>query len=301
MISYAQNQEDVVLHRLVDLIPRGTFVDVGGGHPVLDNVTYALYLEGWRGVNVEPMPREAELHRELRPEDETLQLALGSKRGTLTLYEAPPDNRGATTSDPEIVARYNEAGQTFEPFDVEVRTLASILQTFEPGSVHVVKIDVEGMESAVITGAKLATTRPWVLVIEATVPNSRERSSKAWSKKVVSAGYELVLFDGLNEFYVRDDLPDVKQVLAAPANVFDQWVPYELERCRESIREAAEYAKNLEQQRDDAAPHVDALSKRAKHADRLESELSLAFARTERLERELAVLRAVVDASGARR
>ena len=62
-VSYAQNMEDVVLGRLVSLVPRGRFIDVGAGHPRLENVTYALYLQGWRGINVEPMQAEVELLR----------------------------------------------------------------------------------------------------------------------------------------------------------------------------------------------------------------------------------------------
>ena len=53
VISYAQNREDVVLARLIDRVPHGRFVDVGAGHPIIENVTYALYLAGWRGVNIE--------------------------------------------------------------------------------------------------------------------------------------------------------------------------------------------------------------------------------------------------------
>lgn len=223
MLSFAQNLEDVVLHRLVGIVPTGTFIDVGAGHPVLENVTYALYCEGWRGINVEPMPREVALIIEQRPEDETVQAACGAAPGTLTLYEAPLENRGATTSDPDLVARYAESGQTFTAFDVEVVTLASLLDRREPGSVHIVKIDVEGMEREVIAGADLRRTRPWVLVIEATRPNTNHDTAGEWEPDVIAAGYEHALFDGLNRFYVRADLPEVRRLLSAPANVFDRW------------------------------------------------------------------------------
>lgn len=228
MISYAQNQEDVVLSRLLRMVPVGTFVDVGAGHPCIHNVTYGLYLAGWRGVNVEPMASEAEQLRSLRPDDVTLQVAVGATPGSLTLFEAPIENRGATTSDPSLVARYAATGQSFVPFEVEVDTLDSILATYRPGEVHLVKIDVEGGEADVIAGADLAGHRPWVLVIEATAPNSTDDSSAAWEPTVLAAGYSCVLFDGLNRFYVRDDLPEIARLLSVPANVFDGWKSKEL-------------------------------------------------------------------------
>lgn len=223
MISFAQNQEDVVLFRLTKLIAKGTYIDVGASHPVLENVTYALYLEGWRGVNIEPMPNEAALLRELRSEDENLEAAVGRAPGEIKLFEAPLENRGATTFDVETVDRYRSTGQVFTEFMASVITLDSVLARYEPRAVHIVKIDVEGFEGDVLLGANLKQHQPWVLVIEATKPNSPIDASFEWEPLVLEAGYELVLFDGLNKFYVRQDLSEVKALLKFPANVFDKW------------------------------------------------------------------------------
>jgi FkbM family methyltransferase len=238
MISFAQNQEDVVLFRLTNLISKGIYVDVGASHPILENVTYALYLEGWRGVNIEPMPREAALLKELRPEDENLEVAVGREIGEINLYEAPLENRGATTYDVEAVNRYRSTGQVFTEFVTPMITLDSVLARFEPRTVHIVKIDVEGFERDTLLGANLKTHQPWVLVIEATKPNSPIDTSSEWEPLVLDAGYDLVLFDGLNKFYVRQDLPEVKELLKTPANVFDEW------QSSQSIS-AVEYAVSL--------------------------------------------------------
>jgi FkbM family methyltransferase len=246
MISYAQNQEDVVLHRLTDLVPIGSFVDVGAGHPVLDNVTYDLYLAGWRGVNIEPMASEAELLRDVRPADRTLRLAVGAEPGVVTLFEAPPSNRGATTAREDLAERYRtDGGPAFSPFEVEVETLASIVDEHVEGQLHVLKIDVEGMEAEVLRGADLRRIRPWVLVIEATIPNTQVSNAEEWEAIVLDAGYRMTLFDGLNRFYVRDDLDDVAQLLSSPANVFDRWVRYETQELRTSLGEATTYAASL--------------------------------------------------------
>lgn len=240
MISFAQNQEDVVLFRLTQLVPKGTYIDLGAAHPIFENVTYALYLEGWRGVNVEPMSREIELLRTERPEDENVQAAVGQSPGTIVLYEAPLENRGATTSDKATVERYQAAGQNFGEFESTVVTLDSILSKYSSGSVHIVKIDVEGLEKEVLLGANLPQHRPWVLVIEATKPNSQEDSSSEWESIVLEAGYTYTLFDGLNRFYVRNDLADVQKLLNKPANVFDNWKRYQETQSEEYALSLAE-------------------------------------------------------------
>ena len=57
-ISYAQNLEDVLLWRALGHIKNGFYIDVGANHPEWDSVTKHFYDLGWRGVNIEPMPRE---------------------------------------------------------------------------------------------------------------------------------------------------------------------------------------------------------------------------------------------------
>lgn len=224
-VSYAQNMEDVVLSRLVPSVPHGRFIDVGAGHPILENVTYALYLQGWRGINVEPMQKEAALLREERPEDEAIQAAVGATSGSVTLFEAPAENRGATTSSAELAGRYALEGERFVPFEARMITLSSLLSKFEAGEVHVVKVDVEGMESDVLGSADLQRHRPWVVVVESTEPNSSISTAHRWEHLVLEGGYRLTLFDGLNRFYVRSDLEDIQTLLSVPANVFDGWTP----------------------------------------------------------------------------
>lgn len=242
MISYSQNQEDVVLFRLVQLVPEGFYVDVGAAHPVLDNVTYALYEAGWRGINIEPMKREADLLREVRPRDITCQVAAGESSGHVTLYEAPIENRGATTGDKELVDLYRSTGQSFASFEVEVMRLDKILEDNQIKIVHVLKIDVEGFEKSVIQGSSIEKHRPWVLVIEATRPNSTVDVSAEWEQLVLSAGYVQTLFDGLNKFYVRDDMPDLVALMSVPANVFDKWKSFVID---ELIQQAVALQKEI--------------------------------------------------------
>jgi FkbM family methyltransferase len=247
VISYSQNQEDVVLFRLVELIPKGFYVDVGAAHPVLDNVTYALYKAGWHGINIEPMKREADLLREIRPRDITCETAAGDTVGRVILYAAPMENRGATTADTDLVAKYSSAGQSFEAFEVDVVRLDQILEENNIEVVHILKIDVEGAEKAVLKGACLSKYRPWVLVVEATRPNSTEDVSSEWENLVLEAGYSQTLFDGLNKFYVRNDMPEIAKAMSIPANVFDRWAPFEVDALRLEIDALQQQAVALRQ------------------------------------------------------
>ena len=243
LISYAQNQEDVVLHRLTKFVERGVFVDVGAAHPVIHNVTYSLYLSGWRGINVEPMAAEAQMLRSTRPDDVTHQLAVGASAGSVVIYTGPSENRGATTARSDIADRYRSQGQTFSTETVEMVRLDTLLDSAGLDEIHVLKIDVEGLEKEVLEGVDLTSYRPWVLVVESTRPNSTEDTSHEWESMILDSGYGMTLFDGLNKFYVRTDLTSIREALSTPANVFDQWVSWELVETRRVLNESSDESR----------------------------------------------------------
>ena len=51
-VSYAQNFEDVMLHRALNHVVRGFYIDVGAADPEALSVTKAFYDNGWHGINV---------------------------------------------------------------------------------------------------------------------------------------------------------------------------------------------------------------------------------------------------------
>ena len=79
LVAYGGNAEDVVLMRAFGDQPGGFFVDVGAGNPVQGSLTKNLVDQlGWRGVNIEPLPERFERLRAARPNDVTLDVAIGS-------------------------------------------------------------------------------------------------------------------------------------------------------------------------------------------------------------------------------
>lgn len=245
MISYAQNAEDVVLARLFDGVDAGRYVDVGASDPVDSSVTKHFYDLGWRGINVEPVPAVAEKLAGARPEDVTLQVALGSKPGKVVLHVVQNESGWSTLNDD--LARGYQREQHWEVRDVEVEmtTLAQVLDE-HPGPVDFLKIDVEGAERAVLEGADFARHRPRVIVVEATRPGSPTPAHQEWEPILLEAGYRCALFDGLNRFYaVADDEPALI-ALAAPANVLDHYEHYTRRLESDSRAAVASYSRRLE-------------------------------------------------------
>ena len=219
-LSYAQNFEDVMLWRALGHVSNGTYVDVGAQHPRIDSVSRAFYERGWRGVHVEPVPAFAQLLREDRPDETVLQVALGEREGVLELNVFA--DTGLSTAIPGYAERHQaERGYAVERIQTPVLTLKSALERLDGKDVHWLKIDVEGFEEQVLRGWDSTRLRPWVLVVEATVPNSTETDHDKWEHLVTAAGYRYVYFDGLNRFYIADEHPELAAAFSAPPNIFD--------------------------------------------------------------------------------
>ncbi len=299
-VSHATNHEDVVLARALRPDERiGFWVDVGAGDPVVDSVTAAFSQRGWCGINVEPLRPEFERLTGARPHDVNLNVALGETSGRAELFAGPSENRGSSTLVPELAARYRSLGQSFTPVEVEVSTLKEIVSEHVSGDVDFLKVDVEGFEREVLAGAEWSTFRPRVVLVEATVPNTAEPSHEAWEPILLSAGYELTLFDGLNRFYVCKGDRELTASLSAPANVLDCFVNSQSQR---ELAEANARSASLEASLDEATASLQSLKaaldelERVHHAlrdvehPRAITEAETAWSATRRLQDHCAIL-----------
>ena len=169
-VSYAQNLEDVMLHRALHDVEQGFYIDAGAWHPELDSVTMAFYERGWHGINIEPSAHYCSLLEQARTRDINLKVALAAETGSAAFTEFP--ETGLSTLDSEIAKRHADAGFGKNQVEVSTTTLREVARQHIPASqpVHFLKIDVEGYETHVLQGIDWNSLRPWIIVIEATEP-----------------------------------------------------------------------------------------------------------------------------------
>jgi len=221
-VSYAQNFEDVMLWRALKHVESGFYIDIGAQDPIIDSVSRAFYEHGWRGVHVEPTQQYSDKLRLARPDETVLQLAIGIQAGALTFYEF--EDTGLSTADPDIARRHQEAGFCCNETLVPVISLDALFEQIGVQDIHWLKLDVEGLEKAVLESWKSSSARPWVLVIESTRPLTQEESHDEWEKLLLAKGYRYVYFDGLNRFYISRHHADLVSAFRAPPNIFDGFV-----------------------------------------------------------------------------
>jgi len=248
MISYAQNFEDVMIARLFDAGYRGFYVDIGAAHPRFLSVTRHFYDQGWSGINVEPTFAFYPLLCEARPRDTNLQCAIGNSPGHATFYEFPKFVENSTL-ERSVADRLAATELTATPHEVEVLRLSELCAIHvKDRTIDFMKIDVEGGELGVMQSGDWKRFRPRLVIVEATVVNSREENWRTWEPILIETNYHKVLFDGLNNFYLREEDLELRHAFRLPPNIHDGFETAELAGLKEVVRDAESGRAALRQQ-----------------------------------------------------
>ena len=274
-ISYAQNYEDVMLRRVLKSVSRGFYVDVGAAWPDEHSVTKAFYDQGWSGINIEPNPRFHAALSEARPRDVNLRIAVGERGGEVVMNII--DGTGLSSVDDGIAQGHIEAGWSLERQAVKMERLADILEKhLPPGQeINFLKVDVEGLEEQVLRGNDWQKFRPWIVLVEATLPMSQTPSYKHWEPILLDAGYLFAYADGLNRFYVARSHATLRDDFSYPPNVFDDFKGADLitlegrldhlEQQKQQLKRLAQQAEQQRQQAEQRAQHAE---QKAQEAER---------------------------------
>jgi FkbM family methyltransferase len=243
-ISYAQNNEDVMLNRALREVKEGFYIDVGAQDPVIDSVTKAFHERGWRGINIEPNEEYFGKLQDDRPHDINMPIAVGCEPGAISFYEVV--HTGLSTTNAVYARCHAEAGYEVRLRNVQCTTLDRICADCGVETVHFLKIDVEGSERAVLEGFSFEMVRPWIVVIEATEPNSPREVFAEWEHLLIGHRYQFVYFDGLNRFYIAAEHTDLARHFSCPPNPFDQYVGYNLWWARGKLERAQAAERNAQ-------------------------------------------------------
>ncbi len=261
-----------MLWRALNHIEKGFYIDVGANDPTIDSVTKSFYDHGWHGINIEPLEVHHKDLVEERPRDINLCCAAGSTSGEIDLFVC--DVRGWATAVDTVIEKHTSEGHPGVFHRVPVLTLADICRQHVKGEIHFLKIDVEGFEGQVLQGMNFNEYRPWIVVVEATRPNSTTEVHQQWEIYLQAAHYRFVYADGLNRFYIATEHVELEQKLKYPPNTFDEYTLAAHYQAEQRALQAEQRAKQAEMVLQDAQLEIQLAAtlaqeaeKRAQHAE----------------------------------
>lgn len=203
--SFSQGAEDIILSYF-QLPGPGTYVDVGCNEPVRFSNTFNLYLQGWRGINIDANKDLINECKKIRKKDISICAAVSDSEREVIFHKAKIS--AVSTIDEDRLKEWEKLW-TFAEEDKEkvvTKTLTSILDNNLPAGsqVDLLTIDVEGHDFKVLKSLDLTKYRPKVIIIEI---HSINNISETDIYKYLSANdYQLKYYAVLNAYFVDSNL-----------------------------------------------------------------------------------------------
>lgn len=209
-LSFASHGEDVVaigiLKRHGLWREKGCYVDIGAFHPFCASNTAVLHRLGWGGINVEPNPAMADLLRTARPEDFTLQAAVGGSRRVAELhffYDWASSNTLVESFANEVSSSQNVEISARIP--VQVFPLRELLCERMPAGERIdfLTVDVEGMDLEVLASNDWGLFSPELVAVEDLSLDLAKVHCSDIYRFMADHDYRLVAHTAITSFYLR--------------------------------------------------------------------------------------------------
>lgn len=168
--TYAQHGDDLIILNIFHTLGIRDFryLDIGAHHPYHISNTALLYEQGHRGINIEANPNLIALFQKYRPEDQNINVGVGTQEGVLPFYMID-DFSGRNTFSREaaeaFVREYPEFSIT-QILQIPVVTLQDILERYCRGVFpDFLSMDVEGLDYAILQSIDVKN-KPKIIDVE---------------------------------------------------------------------------------------------------------------------------------------
>ena len=152
---------DLIINAIFKNKKKGTYIDIGCHHPLINNNTYILHKRGWSGINIDLDFSSIEMFNYFRPNDFNYKVALSNKKGESDLFffhnRAPKNTLNKVNGKgAKLVKR------------IKTDTLDNIIKKSKLSikEIDFLSIDVEGSELEVLKGFNIKKYNPKVIVLE---------------------------------------------------------------------------------------------------------------------------------------
>lgn len=224
--SFSSDGEDYILSKIFYGIKNGNYIDIGANHPILHSNTFSFYINGWRGVCVDPIPSLVSKFKFFRNQDLFISAGLDSDGNNKSLpfyyYANHPDNSTFDIDRVKVLESLHNRTPT-KVLDVPLISVSEIFDKLTINSdntiIHLLSIDVEGMEKNILSSFFESRILPWVVCVEDLGHLAQDIPTTSIHKLMVKNGYKLGMRTFLSSIYI---LESKIQYLKSPFT--NEWV-----------------------------------------------------------------------------
>ena len=182
------DREDLNIKEYFGDKKNGFYVDVGCFHPLDRNNTYLLYLNKWRGINIDVSQFSIDLFNFMRPNDHNIKCAVSEKNQFVNVFFQKELSQLSTTDEEQAKKVFQGEIQSKE---IQSYTLNHILENskFNNREIDLLDIDVEGTDYKVLLGLNFEKYKPKLICVE--IHNKKIKDDKIY-KFLINKGYNLI-------------------------------------------------------------------------------------------------------------
>ncbi len=170
-LTFSADGEDVILRKFLSGLKSGFYVDLGAHDHKDGSNTFYLYLLGWSGVCVDPLPGVRKKFLKNRPRDIFIDKAIVSNNTSektidFNFFQDFPDN--STISNERLVdlkQKFNRAPSSV--IQVETISISTLIKNHIGSTeVNLLNIDIEGGEFDILSSFMKEKVYPWIICVE---------------------------------------------------------------------------------------------------------------------------------------
>ena len=162
--SYSDFNEDLLIGEILGS-NRGSYVDIGAGHPIIGSNTYYFYKQGWHGITVEPIRFHSLLHRIARKKDTNIHKLIGEDNVSKKFYEFNP-TQYSTNSEEQYKIMVNKGMQERRTYYLDSISVNQVLMLVDVDT-YFLSIDCEGYDATILKSIDWSLiNKPKVIVFE---------------------------------------------------------------------------------------------------------------------------------------
>ena len=166
-ISFSQNCEDLFVMSLIGNKKEGFYVDIGAHDPIKYSNTFLLYLNGWNGINIVPLPECKKRFDQYRAGDINLNIGISDVVGEMEYYKFLQPAYNTFSKEMARERINNNTSTLIESMSVPVATLSQVFsEHLNNRIIDFMNLDVESMELEVLRSNDWDRFRPHVIAME---------------------------------------------------------------------------------------------------------------------------------------
>ncbi len=202
-LSYSQCGEDIILNIIFNSKKDGFYIDIGANNPKIQSNTYLLYLNGWKGINIDALPNSMDSFKKIRSKDINIEKAISNIEENLTYFKF--ENSFYNTLNESAIDRIKLHSPLVEKLPIKTTTLSNLLDNYEIKDIDFFSIDVEGLDLQVLMSNNWTKYRPKVIIIESFSGSINNLQEDNVYKYLLNLNYDYFCSTPTNAFFLDID------------------------------------------------------------------------------------------------